>query len=181
MMLIPPDFQHRMPMVRAVPRKVTAAVGLPRRAVRRLEPKEERPMTVRWKPLLILSGLFVVVALVGVFAIIMTLAPRFLSGYLEARAGRPRCRPLRGCRDSLQASTPDRWPEPRSMRSSLASTANGPRMLPPRSSRAAWRMAWEPGQCGQVRQGPEGPRKHSSRTRWLRTCRWTRSIGPRNS
>jgi tetratricopeptide (TPR) repeat protein len=44
-------------------------------------------MTVRWKPLLILSGLFVVVALVGVVAIIMTLAPRSSQGTLKlARA-----------------------------------------------------------------------------------------------
>ena len=44
-------------------------------------------MTVRWKPLLILSGLFVVVALVGVFAIVMTLAPRSSQGTLKlARA-----------------------------------------------------------------------------------------------
>ncbi len=33
-------------------------------------------MTVRWKPLLILSGLFVAVALVGVVAITVTLVPR---------------------------------------------------------------------------------------------------------
>ncbi len=44
-------------------------------------------MTVRWKPLLILSGLFVVVALVGVVALIMTLAPRSSQGTLKlARA-----------------------------------------------------------------------------------------------
>ncbi len=44
-------------------------------------------MTVRWKPLLILSGLFVVVALIGVCAIIMTLAPRSSQGTLKlARA-----------------------------------------------------------------------------------------------
>ena len=36
---------------------------LSRCAESRLEPKENRPMTVRWKPLLVLSGLFVAVAL----------------------------------------------------------------------------------------------------------------------
>jgi cellulose synthase operon protein C len=40
-------------------------------------------MTVRWKPLLILSGLFVVVALVGVIAITMGLAPRSSQGFLK--------------------------------------------------------------------------------------------------
>ncbi len=40
-------------------------------------------MTVRWKPLLILSGLFVVVALVGVVAITMTLVPRSSQGFLK--------------------------------------------------------------------------------------------------
>ncbi len=40
-------------------------------------------MTVRWKPLLILSGLFVVVALVGVIAITMTLVPRSSQGFLK--------------------------------------------------------------------------------------------------
>jgi cellulose synthase operon protein C len=51
------------------------------------EPKENRPMTVRWKPLLILSGLFVAVALIGVVAITITLVPRSSEGILKrARA-----------------------------------------------------------------------------------------------
>ncbi len=46
-------------------------------------------MTVRWKPLLILSGLFVAVALVGVIAISFTLAPRSSQSVLkQARAAR---------------------------------------------------------------------------------------------
>ena len=46
-------------------------------------------MTVRWKPLLILSGLFLAVALVGVIAITMTLVPRLSQGILtRARAAR---------------------------------------------------------------------------------------------
>ena len=58
-------------------------------AVRRLEPKEYRPMTVRWKPLMILSGLFLAVALVGVVAITLTLVPRSSQGILSrARAAR---------------------------------------------------------------------------------------------
>jgi predicted Zn-dependent protease len=40
-------------------------------------------MTVRWKPLLFLSGLFVVVALVGVIAITLTLGPRSSQGILK--------------------------------------------------------------------------------------------------
>ena len=46
-------------------------------------------MTVRWKPLLILSGLFLAVALVGVVAITLTLVPRSSQGILKrARAAR---------------------------------------------------------------------------------------------
>ena len=46
-------------------------------------------MTVRWKPLMILSGLFLVVALVGVVAITLTLVPRSSQGILRrARAAR---------------------------------------------------------------------------------------------
>ena len=85
----PPDFQHRAPLARAATRMVAGADGSPRRAVRRLEPKEYRPMTVRWKPLLILSGLFLVVALIGVVAITLTLVPRSSQGILKrARAAR---------------------------------------------------------------------------------------------
>ena len=44
-------------------------------------------MTVRWKPLLIMSGLFLAVALVGVVAITVTLVPRSAQGILKrARA-----------------------------------------------------------------------------------------------
>ena len=44
-------------------------------------------MTVRWKPLLILSGLFFVVAVVGVIAMAWTLVPRSAQGVLkQARA-----------------------------------------------------------------------------------------------
>ena len=46
-------------------------------------------MTVRWKPLLIMSGLFLAVALVGVVAITVTLVPRSAPGILKrARAAR---------------------------------------------------------------------------------------------
>src|SRR4051812_6139683 len=83
-----PEFQHRTSMVHAGTGMVSGAADLPRRAVRRLEPKENRPMTVRWKPLLILSGLFLVVALIGVVAIILT-APRSSQSILkQARAAR---------------------------------------------------------------------------------------------
>src|SRR5262245_43227237 len=44
-------------------------------------------MTVRWKPLLIMSGLFLTVALVGVVAITVSLFPRSAHGILKrARA-----------------------------------------------------------------------------------------------
>ena len=46
-------------------------------------------MTVRWKPLLILSGLFVVIAIVGVIAMAYTLVPRGSADILPlARAER---------------------------------------------------------------------------------------------
>ena len=46
-------------------------------------------MTVRWKPLMILSGLFLVVALVGVIAITAAMMPRSSQGILKvARAAR---------------------------------------------------------------------------------------------
>ena len=46
-------------------------------------------MTVRWKPLLILSGLFVAVALVGVVAITVTLVPRSAQGILKRARAAP--------------------------------------------------------------------------------------------
>ena len=46
-------------------------------------------MTVRWKPLLIMSGLFLVVAVVGVIAMALTWAPRSTDGVKRlARADR---------------------------------------------------------------------------------------------
>ncbi len=46
-------------------------------------------MTVRWKPLFVLSGLFVAVALIGVVAITVTLVPRSSAGILKrAKAAR---------------------------------------------------------------------------------------------
>jgi cellulose synthase operon protein C len=62
---------------------VAMADWLPGRAVRCLEPKENRAMTVRWKPLVILSGLFLVVALIGVVAITLTLVPRSTQSFLR--------------------------------------------------------------------------------------------------
>ena len=44
-------------------------------------------MTVRWKPLLILTGLFFVVAVIGVIAMVSTMGPRSAQGVLnQARA-----------------------------------------------------------------------------------------------
>ncbi len=46
-------------------------------------------MTVRWKPLLVLSGLFAVIAVVGLIAMAFTLVPRGSSAILAtARAER---------------------------------------------------------------------------------------------
>jgi tetratricopeptide (TPR) repeat protein len=55
----------------------------PKRAARHDELKEYRPMTVRSKPLLVLSGVFLVVAVVGVAAIVLSLAPRSTGGILK--------------------------------------------------------------------------------------------------
>ena len=44
-------------------------------------------MTVRWKPLLILSGMFFVVAVVGVIAMALTLVPRSAEGVLKQARG----------------------------------------------------------------------------------------------
>ena len=63
-------------------------------------------MTVRWKPLVILSGLFLIVGLIGVVAITLTLVPRRLARHSEAGAHVPRGRAIRGCRDLFQASAP---------------------------------------------------------------------------
>src|SRR5438067_12913619 len=63
---------------------VAAPGGLHATAVRHHEPKELRPMTVRWKPLLVLSGLFAVIAVVGFAAIAWTLVPRRPSDILPA-------------------------------------------------------------------------------------------------
>src|SRR4051794_1490435 len=58
-------------------------------AVRHHELKEMSPMTVRWKPLLVLSGLFLIIAVIGVVAIVFTLVPRGSSNILpQARAAR---------------------------------------------------------------------------------------------
>jgi cellulose synthase operon protein C len=74
-------------LVRAETRSVSVEAGSKWRAAWRLELKEYRPMTVRWKPLLFLSGLFLAVALVGVVAITLTLAPPSSQSFLKrARA-----------------------------------------------------------------------------------------------
>ena len=83
----PHDFQRREPMVRRQAGMAAGPRNTPRCAARQLEPKEKRPMTVRWKPLLILSGLFFVVAVIGVVAMVWTMGPRSAQGVLnQARA-----------------------------------------------------------------------------------------------
>jgi predicted Zn-dependent protease len=58
-------------------------------AVQHHEPEEMSPMTVRWKPLLVLSGLFVMIAVLGFIAIAFTMVPRGAGDILPtARAER---------------------------------------------------------------------------------------------
>ena len=65
----------------------SAAWEQPPLGARQLEPKEQSPMTVRWKPLLVLTGLFFVVAIVGLIAMTATLIPRSAQRVLkQARA-----------------------------------------------------------------------------------------------
>lgn len=87
--LTPTDFQLRVSQAR-IPTGTVEDVGRPwDAAVRCHEPKEKSPMTVRWKPLLILSGLFVVIAVVGVITMAYTLIPRGSGDFLpQARADR---------------------------------------------------------------------------------------------
>ena len=65
-------------------------------------------MTVRWKPLVFLSGVFLIVGLIGVVAIILTLVPRSTQDILRRARTCPRGRAIRRCRDLFQASPPDR-------------------------------------------------------------------------
>ena len=88
--------------------------SLPSRcAVRCLEPKEYRPMTVRWKPLVFLSGVFLIVGLIGVVAITLTLVPALVARHSEAGARGPRGRAIRKRRDLFQASPSARAPRTR--------------------------------------------------------------------
>src|SRR5262245_2696526 len=67
--------------------EVCPRTELTHRAESSFEPKENRPMTVRSNRRLIMSGLFLAVALVGVVAITITLVPRSAQGILKrARA-----------------------------------------------------------------------------------------------
>ena len=93
-------------------------------------------MTVRWKPLVFLSGLFLVVGLIGVVAIILTLVPRSSQGILELGTRGPRGRALRERRDLLQASAPARGQERGDSRGiRRICIATGPSTPRPRRSR----------------------------------------------
>ena len=140
-------------------------------------------MTVRWKPLMILSGLFLVVALVGVVAITVALVPRSSQGILKvARAAREAGRfqdaeiyykqalqiePSNAAIHEDFAGLYRDW-----ARHADGREAGGP----------AHRAARPPGQGGQVRQGGQGAAAATCcTTRWTRTSRPTRSTGPRSS
>ena len=84
-------------------------------------------MTVRWKPLFILSGLFFVVAVLGVIAMAWTLVPKSAQGVLKqaraaAAAGRFEDAEIH-YKQALQFEAKSA----RSMRSSPTSTATGAR------------------------------------------------------
>src|SRR5207248_1157777 len=83
------DFHRRASMVRTPDLEGRASGSRQDVAVRHHEPKEMSPMTVRWKPLLVLSGLFLIIAVIGVVAIVFTLVPRGSADILpQARAER---------------------------------------------------------------------------------------------
>ena len=68
-------------------------------------------MTVRWKPLVIVSGVFLVVGLIGVVAITLTMVPALAAGHPEAGPRRSRGWALRERRDLFQASASARAQE----------------------------------------------------------------------
>ncbi len=83
------EFHRRVSLARNPTWKVARSGHPTTVAVRYHEPKEMSPMTVRWKPLLILSGVFLIIAVVGVVAITWTLVPRNSADILPmARAAR---------------------------------------------------------------------------------------------
>ena len=102
-------------------------------------------MTVRWKPLLILSGVFSVVAVVGVIAMAWSLVPRSAQGILkQARTAAAAGRFDDAVIYFKQALQYDAR-APRSMRNSPTCTATGAGRRPPivkRRSRRSGSITW---------------------------------------
>ena len=101
-------------------------------------------MTVRWKPLLIMSGLFLAVALVGVVAITVTLVPRSAPGHsaVEHEQREPDAA-IRRCRDLLTSKSFSSKPRTRPFTKSspaCISTGRDPRRRPrrPRCEPNGW-------------------------------------------
>ena len=117
-------------------------------------------MTVRWKPLMILSGLFLVVALVGVVTITVAMMPRSAQGLLKVRAGRPRGRPVPGRRDLLQAGAPDR-PARRAIHEDFAGLYREWARHAEADKRAALRIEWlvHLGKAVTLDKAVKGPRR----------------------
>ena len=104
------------------------------------------------------------------------------AGHPQGRAGRPRGRPVQGCRDLLQAGAPGRAPQrgdPRGLRRAVSRVV---RAGAGRPARGPARRAARPVEQGrQFRQGrPRDRGRTCCTTRWIRTWRWTRSTGPRS-
>ncbi len=143
--------------------------------------KGESPDDRSLEALLILSGLFLAVALVGVVAITLTLVPRSSQAILKPGPSGPRGESLRRCRDLLQASAAARRQErgdPRGIRrpvSRLVAASPGP-------EEAGLARA-----CGSIisRARSSTTRRSKdramscSRTRWPKTSSRSRSTGPR--
>ena len=131
-------------------------------------------MTVRWKPLLILSGLFLVVALVGCRRHHRDAGAAFLAGHPEARPGGPRGRPLRGCRDLLQAGAPGRAPSNAPIHEEFAGLyRDWIRQAAPPRSRPTLRAEWlePPGR----RRSSSTRRPRARGTTAAPATRWTRT------
>ena len=123
-------------------------------------------MIVRWKPLLILSGLFVVIAVVGLAAMAYTLVPRSSADILPvARAERSAKRfdnALVHYRRALQQDGKNAgiYEEMAAMFAEWAENGPGPE-----EDRAPGTAADRAGRCDQVRQDPERAAPAAARRR----------------
>ena len=109
-------------------------------------------MTVRWKPLVILSGLFLLVALIGVVAITLTLVPRSSQSFLRrARMAHDAGRFEEAEIDFKQALPARRQGRHDSRRICQFLSRLGQARSRRQASRALERAAQSPGERGQVR------------------------------